>query len=70
MAKRKSTDKTSTEESEGKVETDKAADQPEVSEMSSEEIETAAEDVEAVHVYASEGEAVGCLPKVHRIQGE
>ena len=70
MAKRKSTDKTSTEEPEGKVETDKAADQPEVSETSSEEIETAAEDVEAVHVYASNNEASDADGKVDDVAAD
>jgi len=52
VAKRKSTDKTSKDETDQKVETDRAPDQSDASEKEPTDLEVAAEAVEAVEVYA------------------
>ena len=57
MAKRKSTDKTSKDETDQKVDTDRAPDQADASETTAKDLETAAEAVEAVEVYAPADDA-------------
>ncbi len=57
MAKCKSTDKTSQEVTDKEVDTDRASDQPDAAEQTAKDLDTVAEAVEAVEVYAPEADA-------------